>query len=134
MTQPYENAGNLAGISNNQPVDLTIFFCPRGEILSHGTIFLQSRKFLLKNETADGILAPSQEKGRRTMQSFTMHKQNTARFAQCSCARFVCSENNSIIIILDAVMASIFALISIRLLPAQAARNLTICHQAPHFA
>ena len=64
------------------------------------------------------------------MRNSAMHHQNTARFAQSSCARFACSENNSIIIILDAVLASIFALISIlsiRLLPAQAARNLTIC-------
>ena len=64
------------------------------------------------------------------MHNSAMHHQNTARFAQSSCARFACSENNSIIIILDAVLASIFALISIlsiRLLPAQAARNLTIC-------
>ena len=64
------------------------------------------------------------------MRKMSMHNQNTARSAQCSCAHFACSENNSIIIILDAVLASIFALISIlsiRLLPAQAARNLTIC-------
>ena len=67
------------------------------------------------------------------MQSFTMHKQNTARFAQCSCARFVCSENNSIIIILDAVLASIFALISIRL-PLTESRNLTSFQSMPQFA
>ena len=62
---------------------------------------------------------------------------NTARFAQGSCAASACSENNVIIITLDAILASIFALISlisIRLLPAQAARNLTICQMAPHFA
>ena len=63
-----------------------------------------------------------------------MNAMNTARFAQVSCAASACSENNAIIIILDAILASIFALISIRLLPTQAARNLTICHQAPHFA
>ena len=59
-----------------------------------------------------------------------MMNANTARFAQVSCAASACSENNSIMIILDAVQASIFALISIlsiRLFPAQAARNLTIC-------
>ena len=68
------------------------------------------------------------------MMHAAMNCMNTARFAQASCACFACSENSSIMIILDAVMASIFALISIRLLPAKAARNLTICHQAPHFA
>ena len=57
----------------------------------------------------------------------TMNRMHTARFAQVSCARFACSENTAIMMILDAISASIFALISIRLLPAQAARNLTIC-------
>ena len=59
----------------------------------------------------------------------TMNRMHTARFAQVSCARSACSENTTIMIILDAISASIFALISIpciRLLPAQAARNLTI--------
>lgn len=63
----------------------------------------------------------------------TMNRMHTARFAQVSCARFACSENTAIMMILDAVSASIFVLISIlsiRLLPAQAARNLTICQ--PH--
>ena len=62
---------------------------------------------------------------------------NTARDAQGSCAASACSENNSIMIIMDAVLASIFALISIlsiRLLLAKAIRNLTNCQQAPHFA
>ena len=70
------------------------------------------------------------------MQSFTMQKQNTARFAQCSCARFVCSENNSIIIILDAVLASIFALISLLSirLPLAESRNLTSFQSMPQFA
>ena len=57
----------------------------------------------------------------------TMNRMHTARFAQVSCARSACSENTAIMMILDAISASIFALISIRLLPAQAARNLTIC-------
>ena len=57
----------------------------------------------------------------------TMNRMHTARFAQVSCARFACSESTAIMMILDAISASIFALISIRLLPAQAARNLTIC-------
>ena len=60
----------------------------------------------------------------------TMNRMHTAHFAQVSCARFACSENTTIMMILDAISASIFALISIlsiRLLPAQAARNLTIC-------
>ena len=60
----------------------------------------------------------------------TMNRMHTARFAQVSCARFACSENTAIMMILDAISASIFALISIlsiRLLLAQAARNLTIC-------
>ena len=71
------------------------------------------------------------------MRNLAMHHQNTARFAQNSCARFACSENNSIIIILDAVLASIFALISIlsiRLLGAKATRNMTICQMARHSA
>ena len=60
----------------------------------------------------------------------TMNRMHTSRFAQVSCARFACSENTAIMMILDAILASIFALISIlsiRLLPAQDARNLTIC-------
>ena len=88
-------------------VDLTSFLLPVSEILSHGTIFWQSRNFLLKNDRAGGILAPSQKdlrKGRRAMRNSAMHHQNTARFAQSSCACFACSENNSIIIILDAVV------------------------------
>ena len=71
------------------------------------------------------------------MHNSAMHHQNTARFAQSSCARFACSENNSIISILDAVLASIFALISIlsiRLLGAKATRNMTICQMARHSA
>ena len=71
------------------------------------------------------------------MRKMPMHHQNTARFAQSSCARFACAENNSIIIILDAVLASIFALISIlsiRLLGAKATRNMTICQMARHSA
>ena len=62
-----------------------------------------------------------------------MNRMDTSRFAQVSCARFACSESTAIMIVLGAVPASIFALISmisissIRLLPAQAARNLTIC-------
>ena len=67
------------------------------------------------------------------MRNFTMHKQNTARFAQAACARFACSENNSIIIILDAVLASIFALISIRLSLAES-RNLTNLQPLPQVA
>ena len=66
-----------------------------------------------------------------------MNAMNTARFAQVSCAASACSENNSIMIILDAVLASIFALISlisIRLLGAKATRNLTICQTAPYLA
>ena len=55
----------------------------------------------------------------------TMNRMHTARFAQVSCARFACSENTAILMILDAISASIFALISI--LSIQAARNLTIC-------
>ena len=67
------------------------------------------------------------------MRKMPMHHQNTARFAQSSCARFACSENNSIIIILDAVLASIFALISIRL-PLAESRNLTSFQSMPQFA
>ena len=70
------------------------------------------------------------------MRHMTMHDQNTARFAQCSCARFACSENNTIIMILDAVLASIFALISIlsiRLSIAEA-RNLTSLQSLPQIA
>ena len=67
------------------------------------------------------------------MHNSAMHHQNTARFAQSSCARFACSENNSIIIILDAVLASIFALISIRL-PLTDSRNLTSFQSMPQFA
>ena len=70
------------------------------------------------------------------MQSFTMQKQNTARFAQCSCARFACSENNTIMIILDAVLASIFALISILSirLSILESRNLTSFQFLPQVA
>ena len=60
----------------------------------------------------------------------TMNRMHTARFAQVSCARFACSENSALMLLLDAISAAIFALsslLSIRLLPAQAARNLTIC-------
>lgn len=67
------------------------------------------------------------------MRKMPMHHQNTARFAQSSCARFACSENNSIIIILDAVLASIFALLSIRL-PLAESRNLTSFQSMPQFA
>ena len=62
-----------------------------------------------------------------------MMNANTARFAQVSCAASACSENNSIIIILDAVLASIFALISIRL-PLTESRNLTSFQSMPQFA
>ena len=71
------------------------------------------------------------------MRKTMMQSMNTARLAQDSCAASACSENNSIIIILDAVLASIFVLISIlsvRLLGAKATRNMTICQMAPHFA
>ena len=57
----------------------------------------------------------------------TMNRMHTARFAQVSCARFACSENSTIMMILDAISASIFALISIlivRLLPFHIAGNL----------
>ena len=70
------------------------------------------------------------------MRKMSMHNQNTARSAQCSCAHFACSENNSIIIILDAVLASIFArvsLLSIRL-PIAQSRNLTSFQSMPQFA
>ena len=56
----------------------------------------------------------------------TMNRMHTARFAQVSCARFACSESTAIMMILDAIFALI-SILSIRLLPAQAARNLTIC-------
>ncbi len=70
------------------------------------------------------------------MRKMSMHDQNTARFAQNSCARFACSENNSIIIILDAVLASIFALISLLSirLPLAESRNLTSFQSMPQFA
>ena len=70
------------------------------------------------------------------MRKMSMHHQNTARSAQCSCARFACSENNSIIIILDAVLASIFALISLLSirLPLAESRNLTSFQSMPQFA
>ena len=70
------------------------------------------------------------------MRNSAMHHQNTARFAQSSCARFACSENNSIIIILDAVLASIFALISLLYirLPLAESRNLTSFQSMPQFA
>ena len=70
------------------------------------------------------------------MRKMSMHNQNTARSAQCSCAHFACSENNSIIIILDAVLASIFALISLRSirLPLAESRNLTSFQSMPQFA
>ena len=56
----------------------------------------------------------------------TMNRMHTARFAQVSCARSACSENTAIMMILDAISASIFALISIciRLLAPHAVRNL----------
>ena len=70
------------------------------------------------------------------MRKMSMHNQNTARSAQCSCAHFACSENNSIIIILDAVLASIFALISLLSirLPHAESRNLTSFQSMPQFA
>ena len=37
----------------------------------------------------------------------TMNRMHTARFAQVSCARFACSENTAIMMILDAILASI---------------------------
>ncbi len=69
------------------------------------------------------------------MRKMSMHNQNTARSAQCSCARFACSENNSIII-LDAVLASIFALVSLLSirLPLAESRNLTSFQSMPQFA
>ena len=65
-----------------------------------------------------------------------MMNANTARFAQVSCAASACSENNSIIIILDAVLASIFALISLLSirLPLAESRNLTSFQSMPQFA
>ena len=70
------------------------------------------------------------------MRKMPMHHQNTARFAQSSCARFACAENNSIVIILDAVLASIFALISLLSirLPLAESRNLTSFQSMPQFA
>ena len=70
------------------------------------------------------------------MRKMSMHNQNTARSAQCSCAHFACSENNSIIIILDAVLASIFALVSLLSirLPLAESRNLTSFQSMPQFA
>ena len=70
------------------------------------------------------------------MRKMSMHNQNTARSAQCSCAHFACSENNSIIIILDALLASIFALISLLSirLPLAESRNLTSFQSMPQFA
>ena len=70
------------------------------------------------------------------MHNSAMHHQNTARSAQCSCARFACSENHSSIIILDAVLASIFALISLLSirLPLAESRNLTSFQSMPQFA
>ena len=63
----------------------------------------------------------------------TMNRMHTARFAQVSCARFACSENTAIMMILDAISASIFALISIRL-PLTDSRNLTSFQSMPQFA
>lgn len=70
------------------------------------------------------------------MRKMSMHNQNTARSAQSSCAHFACSENNSIIIILDAVLASIFALVSLLSirLPLAESRNLTSFQSMPQFA
>ena len=70
------------------------------------------------------------------MHNSAMHHQNTARFAQSSCACFACSENSPIISILDAVLASIFALISLLSirLPLAESRNLTSFQSMPQFA
>ena len=62
---------------------------------------------------------------------------HTARFAQRACAASACSENSSIIITLDAVLASIFSLISIliiRLLPSHIAENLKACQPMSQIA
>ena len=58
----------------------------------------------------------------------TMNRMHTARFAQVSCARSACSENTVLLLILDAISASIFALISllgIRILGMDFSRDLT---------
>ena len=66
----------------------------------------------------------------------TMNRMHTARFAQVSCARFACSENTAIMMILDAISASIFALISLLSirLPIAQSRNLTSFQSMPQFA
>ena len=56
--------------------------------------------------------------------------ENTARSAQRSCAGFACHTAK---ITMDAVSASIFALISIRL-PLTDSRNLTSFQSMPQFA
>ena len=62
----------------------------------------------------------------------TMNRMHTARFAQVSCARFACSENTAIMMILDAVSASIFALI-IRIIRVNPNSKLAVCHPMPRF-
>ncbi len=77
------------------------------------------------------------ERKRQTMTKATMMNRNMSSSAQVSCAASVCSENNSIIIILDAILASIFALISLfslRLLTLIPFRSMTIRHMAQHFS
>ena len=66
----------------------------------------------------------------------TMNRMHTARFAQVSCARSACSENTAIMMILDAISASIFALISLLSirLPLAESRNLTSFQSMPQFA
>ena len=70
------------------------------------------------------------------MRNSAMQHPITDRVAQRSCVRFACSENNSILIFLDAVLASIFALISLLSirLPLAESRNLTSFQSMPQFA
>ena len=99
-------------------------------------MFSEKQKFLLKNARAGGKLAPSQRKEEARMMHAAMNCMNTARFAQASCACFACSENSSIMIILDAVLASIFALISVLSirLSILESRNLTSFQSLPQVA
>lgn len=60
------------------------------------------------------------------MKKATMMNVHTARFAAVCCAASACSENNTMIILLDAILASIFALISI--LGILSIRLLTLFH------
>lgn len=61
--------------------------------------------------------------------SSMMMNRNTVRSAQTFCAHSACSANNSIMIIMDTILVSIFALISIsiRLLVPHTVRNMTTC-------